>query len=212
MGYKTYVKNKFLSLLMGENFLVRLPAGTFNIALTFDDGPDPTYTPKVLDVLKTHGAKATFFVIGSLAERHPEIIRRIVADGHALGNHSHGHRRFASLPLKVQLAQIEQTDRLLGEHVGHHRHWFRPPLGKLRGTLILALAQRRHGLAMWSYDSLDYKKLGTAAILSRFQTKPVQSGEIILFHDDNDFTVQALTALLPLWRGEGYKFEHLDRL
>ena len=206
MGYKTYVKNMLLGILMGECYLAKTFGVTPSLALTFDDGPDPVHTPKLLDVLQDHGVKATFFITGVRAERHPEIVRRIVAEGHEIGNHSYRHVKFAALPVQDQLDEIEQTDRVLTEYDGRRRHWFRPPGGRLPLKLVLSLFRRRHRLAMWSYDSLDYQNSGVPPIVARFRSTPVRSGEIILFHDDNDFTVLALKLLLPQWRAQGYEF------
>ena len=147
---------------------------------------------------------------GERAERHPEIVKRIVREGHEIGNHAYRHIKFATLPLQSQLAEITQTDRLLSRYDGRQWHWFRPPQGKLPFRLMLALLKKRHGIAMWSYDSLDYKKQGVGSVWSRFEKTPVRGGDVVLFHDDNDVTVAALGQLITRWRTEGYGFDRLQ--
>ena len=211
MGLRTSVKNMLLGNLMGKYFVANASRRNHTLMLTFDDGPDPIYTPKVLDLLRAHGASATFFMIGEKAERHPEIVRRILDEGHEIGNHAYRHVKFAALPLQDQLCEIALTDSVLSQHDGRQSHWFRPPQGRLSLRLLFALLQIRHRIAMWSYDSLDYQTNGVAPILSRFRSKPVRNGEVILFHDDNDFTVSALQHLLIQWRVQGYEFGLISR-
>ncbi len=199
-----------LGVLMGDHFIANISRRNRFLALTFDDGPDPIYTPMVLDLLKANGVSATFFIIGEQAELHPEIVRRILDEGHEIGNHAYRHVKFATLPIRDQLDEIDRTDRLLNQYDGRHWHWFRPPQGRLPLNLLLALLQKRHKIAMWSYDSLDYQAKDVASILSQFTSKPVRNGEIILFHDDNDFAVLALRSLLDEWRVQGYEFSLLS--
>ena len=210
MGLGTSAKNMLLGNLMGKHFVANTSRRNRTLALTFDDGPDPIYTPKVLDLLREHGVSATFFMIGERAERHPEIIKRILDEGHEIGNHAYRHVKFAALPLNDQLREIDQTNRLLSQYDGRRWHWFRPPQGRLPLSLLFALMQTRHRIAMWSYDSLDYQTQGVASILSRFRSKPVRNGDVILFHDDNDVTVASLQHLLIDWRAQGYEFGALS--
>ena len=210
MGLRASAKNLLLGALLGGRFISKTSSRNHSLALTFDDGPDPVYTPKVLDLLREHGVNATFFLIGELAALHPEIVRRILDEGHEIGNHAYRHVKFAALLLQDQLGEIALTDRLLSQYDGREWHWFRPPQGRLPPSLLLELVRTRHRIAMWSYDSLDYQKQSVASILSRFRSKHARNGEVILFHDDNDFTVSALQQLLSQWRVEGYKFHVLS--
>lgn len=211
MGLKTSIKNMVLSALMGKYFVAKTSRRNRTLALTFDDGPDPINTPRVLDVLKANGVNATFFIIGVQAECHPEIVRRIIDEGHEIGNHAYRHVKFAALPVRDQLDEIDRTDRLLTQYDGRPWHWFRPPQGRLPLTLLLALLKKRHRIAMWSYDSLDYQAESVASIQSRFLSKPVRNGDVILFHDDTDPTALAFEALLGQWRAQGYKFSLLSQ-
>lgn len=182
------------------------------LALTFDDGPDAVHTPRLLDMLAHQGVRATFFLIGEHVERLPAIAQRIADEGHELGNHSYRHDNFAALPLQAQLEEIRVTEALLGCHDRAPRRYFRPPQGRLNLSLLAALAWRSYPIAMWSYDSGDWRAADAIAILERFADASVRNGDIILFHDDNDRTLAALTQLLPVWRDQGFAFVTLSEL
>ncbi|TYT23937.1 polysaccharide deacetylase family protein [Luteimonas viscosa] len=173
--------------------------------LTFDDGPHPEFTPPVLDLLRTHGATATFFLIGERIDRYPELVRRIVADGHALGNHSWSHPRMRDLPLPQQLVEIERTDEALSRYDGNRTHPFRPPCGVLPANLLLHFARIGRTVAFWSYDSHDYQQLPAPTLFAQMRADPPRDGDTVLMHDDTGATVQLLAELLPQWRDEGFE-------
>jgi peptidoglycan/xylan/chitin deacetylase (PgdA/CDA1 family) len=197
---------------MGERYVVRAPGERRVLALTFDDGPDREHTPPILDLLARHGVKATFFLTGAQAESRSEVVARTVAEGHEIGNHSFMHRRFARMAVPEQMAEIQRADDLLRSHDGREWHWFRPPQGALPLGLFRELRARRHPVAMWSYDSRDYAREGVAPIVARFDARPARAGDVLLFHDDNADTCEALATLLPRWLGEGYAFETLSTM
>lgn len=174
--------------------------------LTFDDGPHPDYTPRLLDLLAESGAKASFFVIGKHAERHPRVVERIVAEGHLLGNHSWNHDHYGHLPLAEQLAELARTDALLASFDGRARHRIRTPQGALPLPLLFSLARRRRSVAYWSYDSLDYRKPPLPELVQRLQRRPPTDGDIVLMHDDNALAGDALAQLLPQWVAAGCRF------
>ena len=174
-----------------------------SIYLTFDDGPDPEYTPPLLDLLARHDAKATFFLRGDNAERHAALTRRLVSGGHALANHSYSHPSFDKLTWRGQIEEIERTDRLLRDFDGRERHIFRPPYGRLTLWSLAFCLLRRHRVAMWTHDSLDFR-LDADAIVQRLRELRVGSGDILLFHDDGAAGIRALEQVLPVWRAAGY--------
>ena len=179
-----------------------------SIYLTFDDGPDPEHTPRVLDLLAKHDAKATFFLRGDHAHGNAALARQLVDSGHALGNHSYSHPSFDQIPWRRQVEEIERTDRLLETFDGRKQHLFRPPYGKLSlRTMVLCLS-RRQRIALWTHDSLDFR-LGENAIVRRLQELQVRAGDILLFHDDGDAGIAALGQVLPLWRAAGFQFASL---
>lgn len=177
--------------------------------LTFDDGPHPVHTPRLLDLLASHGAKATFFVIGDRAENHPRLMHRIVEEGHALGNHSWSHPRFERMPQAARRDEMERTDRLLAAFDGHARHDFRPPRGVMPPAMLLDCALRGIRMAYWSYDSLDYSQRAPDDLLATMRAHPVRAGEIVLMHDDSPHSHALLSSLLPEWKAKGHAFRTL---
>jgi peptidoglycan/xylan/chitin deacetylase (PgdA/CDA1 family) len=180
--------------------------------LTFDDGPNAQHTPRLLDLLASQEAKATFFLLGEQIEKHPEIVKRLVADGHQLGNHSYDHPRFTRIPKSEQLDQIRRTELLLSRFDGKSTHWFRPPSGRIGLSLLTHFAFRPGSMAYWSYDSLDYQKKPASSLIEIMRSHPPRPGDIVLLHDDSDATIDALAVLLPEWRASGFEFSNLPEL
>ncbi len=198
-------KRKLLVWFSGGVVRSRYPGADHALYLTFDDGPDPQHTPAVLELLQRHDAKAVFFLIGSNAERHPELVRSIVEAGHHVGNHSMTHPWFNRIAAAAQRLEISAADRVLERFDGQALHPFRPPHG--RATLDSVLEMRRRGQTMllWSYDSRDFM-LGGAELTERLRTAPLRAGDVLLFHDDGAAAVQALETLLPIWKRAGFRF------
>ncbi|MBP3985852.1 polysaccharide deacetylase family protein [Pseudoxanthomonas helianthi] len=180
------------------------PVDGKRLYLSFDDGPNPKHTPPLLDLLREHQAKATFFLIGQEIERHPELTRRIHAEGHALGNHSYSHPRFDELSLAEQFEQISRTDRALSAVDGLERHAFRPPRGVLTLPMLLRCIRERRRIDYWSYDTLDYNRRPLGDVLPAIRRNPVRSGDILLMHDDGGLALELLRTLLPEWKAQGY--------
>ena len=140
------------------------------VALTFDDGPHPEITPMVLDILDTYGAKATFFVIGSQAERYPEILKSIHARGHAIGNHSYHHGIFTNLQsFSAYKADVKGCEELIFAMTGAKTQLFRPPMGLKNPILFRVVAAMGYRVVTWSCTFKATTKL--------------RSGDIVLFHD-----------------------------
>jgi len=179
--------------------------------LTFDDGPDGAWTPVLLDLLRAHQACASFFLVGRNVERHPELVQRMVDEGHRLGNHSYTHPQFARLSLAQQLEEIDVTDRLLASFDGVRRHRFRPPRGVFSLPLTLHFAARRRNLTYWSYNSMDYLRSPPAELIARMRAVPPGAGEVILMHDDGDCAIHMLETLLGEWSAAGFSFRALPQ-
>ncbi|MCX7514599.1 polysaccharide deacetylase family protein [Frateuria sp. STR12] len=174
--------------------------------LTFDDGPDHACTPVLLDLLRAHQASASFFLVGRQVERHPELVQRMVAEGHRLGNHSYTHPYFGQLPLARQLHEIDATDRLLAGFDGVRHHRFRPPRGVFSPALALHFAVRGRNLTYWSYNSMDYLRRPPTELIRRMREVPPRPGEVILMHDDGDCSTRVLETLLGEWKAAGFRF------
>jgi poly-beta-1,6 N-acetyl-D-glucosamine synthase len=172
------------------------------VAITFDDGPDPVWTPKMLDVLKARGVKATFFIVGRNAEDHPGLVRRIVAEGHELGNHSYTHGNLAEMPEWRQRLELGSTERLIEAETGRSMTLFRPPYnadampGTVAELVPLAFAERELGytVVLERIDPQDWARPGADVILQRVKDQR-RAGSIILLHDAGGERSQTLAAL-----------------
>jgi len=173
------------SSLLGPN-ITRLPdtsSARKEIALTIDDGPEPTVTPAVLDLLDTAGAKATFFCIGTRAAAHPELVAEIVRRGHAVENHSHGHRHHFSLfgPRRIA-TDLEAAQQVLAELSGQVPHFFRAPAGLRNPFLEPVLARLGLRLASWTRRGFDTRCGNPNTVLERL-CRELAAGDILLLHD-----------------------------
>ncbi|HRN61944.1 MAG TPA: polysaccharide deacetylase family protein [Luteimonas sp.] len=202
---------RLLGLLPRRFVTTRIGTAERTLYLSFDDGPDPGFTPPILDLLKAHGATASFFLIGDRIDQHPAVVERIVAEGHTLGNHSWDHPFMSDLPLAGQLDQIARTDAALARYDGHATHPFRPPCGVLPARLLAHFARIGRGIAFWSYDSHDYERLPADILFERMQADPPGVGDVVLMHDDSADSVDLLARLLPQWREQGYTVRAMPR-
>ncbi|MFA6229085.1 MAG: polysaccharide deacetylase family protein [Rhodanobacter sp.] len=197
-------KQHLLGLLPDSMVLTLGPRRGSALYLTLDDGPHPEHTPRVLDLLAAHQAKATFFLIGQQAERHPALVERIVAEGHALGNHSWSHPvGFQRIPLQQQLHEIDRADRYLQQFDGRERHRFRPPRGSISLALMMHFIRHRRCITYWSYDSQDYRGGVSGEVAVRLRDRPPRGGEVVLMHDDDACVGDVLELLLPEWSASG---------
>ncbi|MFD0522682.1 bifunctional polysaccharide deacetylase/glycosyltransferase family 2 protein [Paractinoplanes durhamensis] len=191
----------------------RMPAKT--LALTFDDGPDPAWTPKILDVLARHHVPATFFVVGSEVARHPELARRIKAEGHEIGAHTFTHPDLASLPAWRRDLENSQTQLAIAYTTGRSTSLLRPPYSSFADALtdgdyatVRAVGEQGYLTVLDDVDSEDWKRPGVDAIV-RNATPPNADGAIVLFHDaggDRSQTVTALDRLIPRLQRDGFRF------
>lgn len=162
------------------------PKNNDSVALTFDDGVDDKMTPKVLKILKKHGAKATFFVVGEKAVNHPDIVKMIVEQGHSIGNHSYGHKWY--FPLKtsqMDYHEINTCTEILEQISGRKIIMFRPPFGVTNP--MIARAVKRAGLISvgWSIRSLDTLGHPIERVTKRV-SRQLKAGKVILLHDNRD--------------------------
>lgn len=154
------------------------------VGLTFDDGPDPVSTREVLRLLKEHGAKATFFVVGKKAERHPEVLREIVAQGHALGLHSYSHNRlYAFLPPAEVVKDIERTRQIIEQACGESPIYFRPPVGQMSPRTAEGVKRAQVETIGWSVRARDGLPQADAAACLKRTLKGLEAGAIVLLHD-----------------------------
>ncbi|NSC23438.1 polysaccharide deacetylase family protein, partial [Streptomyces albus subsp. chlorinus] len=185
-----------------------LPAtgGERVIALTFDDGPHPEHTPALLEVLRRHGVQATFFVVGENIAVYPELLHEIVADGHALGNHTYSHHQLTRMRPGAIRSELGRTSELIDQVVGFSPHWCRAPYGDWHGTSLEICSELGMEPMGWSLDTADWRRPGTAGIV-RTVTDQAAPGAIVLQHDGGGprhQTVEAVDRYLPVLRARGW--------
>ncbi|MCL5291107.1 MAG: polysaccharide deacetylase family protein [Actinobacteria bacterium] len=196
------------------------------VAITYDDGPNPKYTPRILEILQTKEARATFFCTGLHVEKYPEIARRIVAEGHDIGSHTYSHRDLVPATRRVVEDQLRRAEAAIFSVTGVATRLFRPPRG-LYSNAVRRIVVDEFGLQMilWTVSALDWRGLTPKQIVRRI-ARYVRPGAIILFHDSGALlrreggkrasTVEALPLVIDYLRSAGYEIvpvsEMLDRL
>lgn len=190
------------------------------VALTFDDGPDPRYTPQILDSLEREGIRAAFFLVGSRVEAYPELVREIVARGHVVGNHSyqHGLDFHFSLP-KAFHEDLDAFDRAMEEVIGKRCLMFRSPQGFRTPILADVLKARRLACIGWQTRGFDSMRTDPNSIL-RSIVKNLSGGSILVLHDgaglgggsERKATLEALPRIIEEVKARGLAFERLDKL
>jgi peptidoglycan/xylan/chitin deacetylase (PgdA/CDA1 family) len=192
--------------LPGHLFLVRGPKKSRSVCLTFDDGPHPEHTPRLLEVLSQHGVSATFFVIGQQAERYPELVRRLAAEGHVIGHHSYYHSEPHSTSARQLQQEVHRTRALLNRLLGQAPILFRPPHGKLTGAKLWRLWRAGQTVVLWNVDPKDYALRSASEGLAWFLRNPIQAGDIVLLHDDHPFAAEMLPELIEKIRNKHLQF------
>jgi peptidoglycan/xylan/chitin deacetylase (PgdA/CDA1 family) len=181
------------------------------LALTFDDGPEPVITPQVLAVLKEYSISATFFLSGPAIESTPGLVKSIVNNGHCLGNHGYKHVPADTLPETEVIYGFNKTDDLIKETSGQPAVSFcRPPYGKETKSYRGWINKKTGYTVHWSLDSYDYRKEFNPDKIVEMMLEDVQNGDIILFHDTRPGTPEILRIVLPLLIERKYRFIRLD--
>ena len=184
------------------------------IALTFDDGPHPVYTPEILDILKETGVKATFFVVGKNAVLYPDILRQTVKEGHEIGDHTFSHLQANKTPSNLIAGDIQKNREFILEICEYDVGIFRPPGGAVNTDVIEFANKMNYKVVLWNVDTKDWTNTSTDKICENV-LKNVKSGSIILFHDyifKNSPTPDALKFLIPKLRKMGYSFVTVSEL
>ncbi len=180
------------------------------IAITFDDGPSEN-TPQILSLLKNYNAHASFFIIGKKAEQQPELLKKIVQQGHTLGNHAYSHKNlFPFQPPHIIENEISLTNQIIQKATGKKTRLFRPPFGITNPLIISAVKKTNMTTVGWSIRSLDTVK-NEKKILERI-TKKIKPGEIILLHDTSKHILPVLKTLLEILQDNQYKIVNLENL
>jgi peptidoglycan/xylan/chitin deacetylase (PgdA/CDA1 family) len=213
----------FLPGLLSRMFGFRVIKRGFSdteISLTFDDGPDPQYTPQLLDLLHQYQVKATFFIVGKHAEKYPEIIRRMHREGHSIGIHNYSHQSNWIIHPKAVSRHVRETSNIIERITGIKPQFYRPPWGILN---VFDLASRENlQIVLWSIMPGDWRKSTGAQKIRDRMLKRLRGGAIILLHDSGNtlgadldapqHTIEALKEFIPLVIERGYRFVRVDEL
>lgn len=185
------------------------------IALTFDDGPWPNTTSQILDTLKQQKVKATFFVIGKHVKIYPQLIKQVVAEGHAIGNHTWSHE-YGYYDEAAATRELEDTSKLVYKTTGVKTFLFRPPAGILNNGLVTTAQEKKYAVVMWSVDSKDWRYRGNSSgQLVESVLHDAKPGGIVLMHDgggDRATTIKALPQIITQLKKRGYTFVTVPEL
>lgn len=185
-----------------------------NIFLTFDDGPDPQWTPKALDILKKHNVKATFFLLGERAKRYPEIVKRIHGEGHEIGSHTYSHCDGYNVDKKKILKELKDTDDIIKSITGSSPKYFRPPFGFFNYRYFVVAEELGHKTVLWTFDAGDWGNISAKEMEKKILDK-TKGGSIILLHDggeNQEELIKALSNLIDGLRRKGYEFKTLSAI
>ncbi len=188
------------------------------VALSFDDGPHPTFTRSLLDYFDREQVPATFFLIGRYVQRNPELARRIAGAAHEIGNHTWSHRMLPFLPVRQIREEISRTHEIISEVTGRMPLYFRPPMGLFTKKTVSVVEQMGYRHVVGDVYPRDPNRPGTKKIIRRV-LKRVRPGSLIILHDggntrnlDRSQTVQAVQEIVPRLKDQGYRFVTLSEL
>ena len=182
------------------------------IALTFDDGPDPVWTPKVLEVLKKYDVKATFFCIGDKVDKHPLLVKQLIEEEHLIGNHTYYHTSFFPLlSRKKMVAELQRCDEAIKNAVGEPVALFRPPFGVTNPTIAASVRELGYKVVGWSIRSFDTVKSEREKVLRRI-LKKAHAGGVVLMHDNLENSDWLVEQVIVNLHEQGYEIKRLDEL
>lgn len=216
-----------LSLFFDEAVFVR--KGTFYranvqdkvVALTFDDGPSPIWTPRILDELKKAGVKATFFMVGNHVERYPDLARRVLEEGHEIGNHTYDHHVLLYYTMDELEKEIKKAEAAIRSATGQTTVYFRPPKAWLTNAEKQKIKDMGYTIVLWSLNSKDWVTFHDKQITS-YILRNIRPGDIVLFHDSGGAfsteggnrkqTVKTIPRLVRKLKEKGYRFVTISEL
>ncbi len=202
--------------ILGINFLHRqeavetgqIRAEKPRIAITFDDGPSAKYTPQLLDGLKERNVKASFFVIGKMAEENPKLIQREKEEGHLIGNHTYNHVDISKISDEDAVSEIQKTNQVIEKVTKDNVEYLRAPFGSWKKNLV---GRMNVFPVAWSVDPLVWTTENADEIVNKVVTE-VKENDIILLHDCYQSSVDAALRIIDILRKEGYEFVTVDKL
>lgn len=211
------VSNIVLQQRYPDIVVLRGQAGDNRVALTFDDGPDPRFTEQVLDALSQYNVPATFFVMGARAEAFPNLVTRMVDEGHIIGNHTYWHPNLVEQNIATLEREISQSEDLLADIIGYRTALFRAPYGFLDNERVERIGELGYTVVGWSVDSLDWREHPPEETAYNVISN-TQPGSIILMHDgaewdgDRTGTIESLHQIIPNLQAQGLEFVTVPEL
>jgi len=209
------------AVIVRKGTVYRIDEAEKVVALTFDDGPSPIWTPKILDELKKAGVKATFFMLGKHVEKYPQIARRVAEEGHEIENHSYDHHVLIAYTLDHLEQEIRSTERVIQKATGRTTKYFRPPKAWLTDKEKKKIEGMGYKIVLWTLNSKDWVTFDDKYIV-KYIVRHISPGDIILFHDsggvfnveggDRHETVRTISILVERLREKGYKFVTITEL
>ena len=209
------IGNKAARLVAGEGMLRLMEQELMEqsqahpeVALTFDDGPSPKYTPLLLDGLKERNVRATFFLLGKNVKENQELVQRMQAEGHLLGNHTYNHVQLNKIPETTARQEILKTNNEIYEATGKYPEYMRPPYGAWKKNMELCVEMLP---VFWDIDTLDWKSQNVNAVMQIVESE-IEDGAVILMHDAYQSSVDAALQIVDLLTAQGYEFVTVDEL
>jgi len=184
----------------------------FYVVLTFDDGPYLGYTEKILEILKRHKIKSTFFVTGIWVKKHPELVKMIDKEGHEIGLHGYRHIDYTKLTKKQVVSDLIKTKQVVEEIIGKKIKYFRPPAGKVNEVVKSCCKELGLKIVLWTIYPLDYGEKEPQKILYRIKKGKFRKYNILLLHNGVDNTILVLDKIITELKNLGCKFVSLDEL
>lgn len=199
-----------------DRIVCSVPTKQKVVALTYDDGPHPVFTPKILDILDKYHVKATFFMIGKNMDEHPEIVREVIRRGHVIGNHTYTHPRNLDLDTQAQMIrELDQCEQVIERLTGQRAHLFRPPRGLIDGAAFAIADEEGYRTILWSVCA-DHHDAPTPELMAERVIKRNRPGGIILAHDGSFPTrwkdVAATPLIIEALQKQGYRFVTIPEL
>ncbi|NNF08597.1 MAG: polysaccharide deacetylase family protein [Candidatus Eisenbacteria bacterium] len=201
-----------------DKFLCSVDTHEKRVALTFDDGPNPTHTPALLEVLAKHNVKATFFLLGRYVKQFPHLVEETLAEGHELGNHGYWHAPLPLLPPSLRAKEVSDAEQLISDIAGYRPRWYRPAMGWFNKQVLSYLVSRDYQPVLGNIHPRDSGRPGSRAILDRVLDR-IEPGSIVILHDggwsprvNRGQTVEAVAKLIPMLLDRGYRFETVGSL
>ncbi len=209
--HRQLIRRGLAACLPRHVYLTHGSRNSGEVCLTFDDGPHPDVTPHLLDLLRELQVPATFFLIGREVEKYPEIVRRMVAEGHAVGSHSYSHPRRNTISTQQMVDEITRGAEAVERVVGTRARLYRPPGGHVTGGDLWRLWRRRMTTVLWNVDPKDCSVQRSASDVAEwFRNRPLEGGDLVLLHDDQAKVVEVIAELVAATRARSLRFSTVE--